>query len=87
MKTQKLFVLVLAVAAFLLIGASNTTACCTENFQGWVVVGSTSSSGISHVQSKVCLKAVEELRLRGFRFRDISQVRPNISVLYFQTSE
>jgi len=84
MKTQKLFVLVLAVAAFLVVGASNATACCNEEFQGWIVLGSTSSSGISYVESKICMTAVEELRLRGFHFRDMSQVRPNISVLYFQ---
>ena len=84
MKTQKLFVFVLAVTAFLLVGASNATACCTEKFQGWIVLGSTSSTGISYVESKVCMKAFEELRLRGFHFRDISQVRPNTSVLIFQ---
>ena len=83
MKTQKLL-FVIAVAAVLLIGASNARACCTEKFQGWVVLGSTSSSGISYVDSEVCMNAVEEIRLRGFRFMGISHVRENISVLYFQ---
>jgi len=87
MKTQKLFVFVIAVAAFLLVGASNATACCTELFfEAWIVLGVETSTGEQVLGTEVekCAEGIKELQLLGYRFLDMSQVRDNVNVLYFR---
>jgi len=87
MKTQKLFVFVIAVAAFLLVGASNATACCVELFyEAWIVLGVETSTGEQVLGTEVekCAEGIKELQLLGYRFLDMSQVRDNVNVLYFR---
>ena len=87
MKTQKLLVLVLAMVAFLLVGASNATACCFELFfEAWVVMGVESSSGEQVLGTEIekCSKGINELQVLGYRFRSMAQVKENVNVLYFQ---
>jgi len=85
MKTQKLFVLVLAVAAFLVVGASNATACCTSELSFWWVMGLKSAPEEVTVESKQCNAAIEELRQMGFRFMAMTNTgTEHTQVLYFQ---
>jgi hypothetical protein len=74
------------VAGFLLLGASDARACCIEVFEAWIVLGVDSSSGDFQfgTQPVRCMEGVAILRQKGFRLRDISQVRSNISLLYFE---
>ncbi len=85
MKKRNLFVSVIAVAGFLLLGASNARACCIEVFEAWIVLGVDSSSGEFEfgTQPVRCMDGVRFLRKRGFLFREISQVNANVSVLLF----
>ena len=75
-----------AVAAFLLLGASNAKACCIESFEAWIVLGVESSSEDFQLGTQVvkCMDGVKILHRRNFRFEGISQVRSNISLLYFE---
>ena len=86
MKTQKLFVFVIAVAAFLLVGASNATACCLEIFETWVVLGVESASGEQVLGTEVekCVEGIAELQILGYRFKSMAQVKDKVNVLYFE---
>ena len=87
MKTQKLFVFVIAVAAFLLVGASNATACCVELFyEAWIVLGVETSTGepVFATQPAKCVEGIKGLQLLGYRFKSMAQVKENVNVLYFQ---
>ena len=86
MKNQKLLVFVIAVAAFLLVGASNATACCLEIFETWVVLGVESASGEQVLGTEVerCVEGVQELQILGYRFKSMAQVKDKVNVLYFQ---
>ena len=86
MKNQKLLVFVIAVAALLLVGASNATACCLEIFETWVVLGVESASGEKVLGTEVekCVEGIEKLVVLGYRFKSMAQVKENVNVLYFQ---
>jgi hypothetical protein len=85
MKTQKLFVLVLAVAAFLVVGASNATACCTSELSFWWVMGVKSAPDEVILESKECNFAIDELRQLGYRFRSMTNTgTEHTQALYFQ---
>jgi hypothetical protein len=78
MKSQKLFVIALAV--FLLVGASNATARVVD---AWVVVGLKSASGTVTVESDVCMGATVDLINQGFRYRTMSHPEPRLAALFF----
>ena len=85
MKTQKLLVLVIAVAAFLVVGASNATACCSSELSFWWVMGVHSAPDTITVESKQCNAAVFELQEKGFRFMAMTNTgTEHTQVLYFQ---
>jgi hypothetical protein len=86
MKTQKLFVLVLAVAAFLVVGASNATACCTSEFSGWWVLAVESAPEEVNVgEDPRCKVAIDQLRQQGYVFRSMTNTgNEHTQVLYFE---
>jgi len=82
MKLQKL--LVSAVAAWLLVGASGAAnACCVEFLNYWLLLGVESRFGTT-IEAEKCSEAIGQVRQLGFRFKGMSHVTDNINVLYFE---
>ena len=56
----------------------------------WVYAGVQSSSGTVKLErdpADFCMEAVGDLRDMGFQLKNMMQVRPRLSVLYFESAE
>lgn len=82
MKLRQLLVSV--AAACLLVGASNTMACCTNVYEAWLLIGVDTAHGEFQTEARKCSVAIQEVKLLGYRFGGMSQVKENVNVLYFQ---
>jgi len=82
MKFNKL--LAIAVAGFLLLGASNGMA---RVIGGWFVVGleATDEEINQQALSTICVEARSQLRGMGYRYRDSASIEPRLVAHFFQS--